>query len=134
MLEVGAALEGGKGDVLRVVVGAELFDDSGAEFLEDLGVADEFVHEPREQRGRGIAAGEQDVQELGAELDGVAGLGCKLFQEDVALLVVAFFGEFLAAGRLAQGQVDVVVFLLFSLKSFGLCSQYKSPSLKRLAR
>jgi hypothetical protein len=109
VLEVGAAFEGGEGDVLRVVVGAELVDDGGAELLEDLGVADQFVHEPREQRGRGITTSEENVQELGAELDGVAGLGGEFFQEDVALFVAAFFRELLAAGRFAQGQVDVVV-------------------------
>jgi hypothetical protein len=46
---------------------------------------------------------------LGAKLDGVAGLGGEFFQEDVALFVAAFFRELLAAGRFAQGQVDVVV-------------------------
>ena len=40
VLEVGAAFKGGEGDVLRVVVGAELVDDGGAQFLEDLWVAD----------------------------------------------------------------------------------------------
>jgi len=109
MLEVGAAFEGGEGDVLRVVVGAELVDDGGAEFLEDFWVADQFVHEPGEQRCRGVTTGEKDVEKLGAELDGVAGLGGEFFQEDVALLVATFFRDFLAAGRFAQGQVHVVV-------------------------
>jgi hypothetical protein len=72
-------------------------------------VADQFVHEPAQQGCCGVAAGEEDVEELGAELDGVAGLGGEFFQEDVALLVATFFRELLAAGRFAQGQVDVVV-------------------------
>jgi hypothetical protein len=109
VLQVGAALEGGEGNVLRVVVGAELVDDGGAQLLEDLGVADQFVHEPAEQRRRGVATGEEDVEELGAEFDGVAGLGGEFFQEDVALLVATFFRELLAAGRFAQGKVDVVI-------------------------
>jgi hypothetical protein len=109
VLEVGATLEGGEGDVLRVVVGAELVDDGGAQFLEDLGVAHQFVHEPAEQGCRGVTTSEEDVEELSAELDGVAGLRCEFFQEDVALLVATFFRELLAAGRFAQGQVDVVI-------------------------
>jgi hypothetical protein len=36
-------------------------------------------------------------------------LGGEFFQEDIALFVVAFFCDLLAAGRLAQGQVDVVI-------------------------
>jgi hypothetical protein len=67
------------------------------------------VHEPAEQRRRGVATGEEDVEELGAEFDGVAGLGGEFFQEDVALLVATFFRELLAAGRFAQGKVDVVI-------------------------
>lgn len=109
MLEVGAALERGEGDVARVGVGAEVGDDGGAEFLEDLRVTQELVEEPGEQRGGGVAAGEEDVEELGAEFDGVAGARGELFEEDVALLVVAFFGELLATGGFAQGQVYVVV-------------------------
>ena len=67
------------------------------------------MHEPAEQRRRGITTGEEDVEELSAELDGIAGLGGEFFQEDIALLVAAFFCDLLAAGRLAQGQVDVVI-------------------------
>ena len=46
---------------------------------------------------------------MSAELDGIAGLGGEFFQEDIALFVAAFFCDLLAAGRLAQGQVDVVI-------------------------
>jgi hypothetical protein len=67
------------------------------------------VHEPAEQRRRGVTTSEEDVEKLSAELDGIAGLGGEFFQEDVALFVATFFCNLLTAGRLAQGQVDVVV-------------------------
>lgn len=73
LLQVRAGLEGGKGDILGVLVGAEVGDDGLAQLAEDLWVAGEQQGGPAQQRGGGIAAGEQDVEQLGAQLDWVLG-------------------------------------------------------------
>ena len=56
------------------VVGAEGGDDGGAEFGEDLWVAEELVEEPGEEGSGGVAAGEEDVEELCAQLVWVSSL------------------------------------------------------------
>lgn len=58
MLQEGAALEAGEGDVVGVagVVVAEFLDDDAAEFVEGLGVLCEEAEEPGEQRCGRISA------------------------------------------------------------------------------
>ena len=77
---------------MRVVVGAEGVEDGLAELGEDFGVAEQLVEEPGQQGRGGVAAGQKDVEHLGAELDGVAGLLRERVEEDVVFLLVAFFG------------------------------------------
>lgn len=109
VLEVLAGFKGGKGDIRRVVVSAKCLDDGLAELGEDFWVAKELVEGPGEEGCGCVAAGEQDVQELGAEFDGVAGLLCKGFEEDVFLLLALTFFYFLLGGTFLQGEVHVVL-------------------------
>lgn len=69
------------GHVLEVVVcgcarRADFVKDFGAEFCIDLGVVGEFVEGPRERCGGGVAAGEEDGDDLVADGLGVAGVVC----------------------------------------------------------
>ena len=86
VLEVGAALQGVEGDVAWVVVGAKSVKDDGPQFPVDVGVARETVAGPSHQPRRGVSSGEQDVEELAAEFDGVLGGFDELVEEDIALL------------------------------------------------
>ena len=54
---------------MRVSVGAEVGEDEGAEFVEDGGVVRELVEGPAEQAGGGVAACDEDVHEIGAEVE-----------------------------------------------------------------
>lgn len=83
VLEGLAGFKTGEGDGVGTVVGAEGFDDGLAEFVEDGGVASEEEDGPAEEGGGCVAAGEKDVEELGAQFDGVLGCGGEGVQEDV---------------------------------------------------
>src|SRR5699024_9784405 len=71
VLEGLAGCEAGEGDGFRVLVGAGVVEDSAAELVEGIRVAGEKEDSPAEERGGGIAAGQEDVEELGTEFDGV---------------------------------------------------------------
>lgn len=73
ILEVLARLEGSEGEVLGVGVGAEVLDDDFAQLVEDIRVAGEHEEGPAKQGGSGITTGEEDVEQLAAEFDGVPG-------------------------------------------------------------
>ena len=91
VLHIGAILELGKGYVGLWVtsrISAEVSDDGGAELLEDIGSTGEVVEDPAKEGGGGIAASEEDVQELGAKLNGIAGLGCERVEEDIAAFLL----------------------------------------------
>ncbi len=92
VLQVLRTLQGAKGNVSGVLVGAEGVDDGLTEFCEDFGVAQELVEEPGEQRGGCVAAGEEDVEHLSTEFFGVAGLLCESFEEDIFLFTVTLLG------------------------------------------
>ncbi len=107
MLELSARLEALEGDVAGVGVGAKLGEDGGAEAVVDGGVSDEQVEGPAEQGGGGVAAGEEDVEDLRAEFDGIARLRRQRFEEDV-FLPPALFLVFVLQVRV-QGQAHEVV-------------------------
>lgn len=83
VLQGTAGLEVGEGDVMGGGVGAEFREDGGAQGVEVVRVAGEEEDAPRQERGSGIATGEEDVEELGAQFDGVAGGFGQTVQEDV---------------------------------------------------
>lgn len=90
VLEVLAGFEAGEGDWLWAVVGTEGVDDGLAEFLEDGWVAGEKEGAPAQERGGGVTTGEEDVEELGAEFDGVLGGRGQSVQEDVGTVILFF--------------------------------------------
>jgi len=117
VLEGLAGFQAGEGDAVVVgaggsvrVVRAEGGDDGVAQRGEGGRVPEEQVEEPGEEGGGGVAAREQDVQELSAEFEGVAGLLRQGFKEDV-LLLLALIGRLgvFGLGALGQRQSDVVV-------------------------
>ena len=59
-------------------------------------MAGEVVEGPAEQTGGGVAAGEEDVEELAAEFDGVAGRFDEFGEEDV---FVAALRGWISRGR-----------------------------------
>lgn len=110
VLEVLAGFEAGKGDGLRAVVGAEGVDDGLAEFLEDGWVAGEEERAPAEEGGGGVTTGEEDVEELGAEFDGILGGRGQSVQEDVGAVVLFFVkATILLALHNIQSRLDETV-------------------------
>lgn len=83
VLQGTAGLEIGKGDVTGGRVGAEFRENGGAQGGEVGRVAGEEEDAPGEEGGSGIATGEEDVKELGAQFDGVAGGLGQTVQEDI---------------------------------------------------
>ena len=111
VLEILTALDLGEGDIGGDVVGAEFGDDGCAQFLEDGGMAGEQVEEPAEQRGSGVAASKEDVEELAPELNGISCLSSESFEEDVFV----FLGSLFTICRLQiidvaiESDIDIVV-------------------------
>lgn len=111
VLEVGAIFEAGEADAVGSGIGAKVLENDGAKLGVDLRVADQDKEGPAEQAGGGVASRKEDVEELGAELDGVVGFGGEFLKEDI-------FGSFGGAGSVLlfgrrqvgiQGEVDVIV-------------------------
>ena len=129
VLEVLAVLEADVGQLGRGLVGAEVGDDGLAELVEGVGMADEGVEDVAEEGSGGVSTCEEDVEELCAELDGVARLGGQSIQEDVFLLRVERFPllEFRLFGILVQcglnKAVDEVVAHLVCFPKLGSCAQ-----------
>ena len=112
VLEVLARLEGSEGEVLGVGVGAEVLDDDFAQLVEDIRVASKHEEGPAEQRGGGITTGEEDVQQLAAEFDGVPGSGDQSFEEDVGSLLI---GELLLVLGFLQCGCDNAIHEILNL-------------------
>lgn len=98
--------------VLEVLVcglfgGADGGEDFLAQFGGDAGGEGEVVDGPGESAGGGVAACEEDRDELVAEHLAVACVACDGVEEGVARVVGVFLGEFL--GGEGKGAVDVVV-------------------------
>lgn len=98
--------------VLEVVVRGEAvladgLEDLGAQAGHGVRMPAELVDGPREGRGGGVAAGEQDGDDLVAQDFGVAGEAGELVQKGVVLVGFGVGGEFLGAH--AQGALDEVV-------------------------
>nr|POE98310.1 hypothetical protein CFP56_64903 [Quercus suber] len=108
VLQVLAAFQCRKRDVGRVLVRAEGLEDGRAELGEDFGVAGEQVEEPGEQAGGGVSAGEEDVEELGAQLDRVARLLSQCLEENVAFFFTGFALLLLLGGAFLQRQIYIV--------------------------
>ena len=83
VLEGLARFEAGEGDGFRVFVGAEVVEDGAAELVEGGGVAGEEEDGPTEEGCGGIAAGQEDVEELGTQFDGVLCCVGEGVEEDV---------------------------------------------------
>lgn len=113
VLQVLAALEAGKGDLLGAGEGPELLNNSVAQLLVAGRVLGEQVEQPAEHGGGGVAAGEQDVHELGAQLDGVLALLGQGVEEDVLLLAAVL--QALLAQVLVEGAPHEVVHELVAL-------------------
>lgn len=111
VLQVGAGLEVREGDVAGRVVRAEAVQHDGPQLLVRGRVARQRVARPAEQAGGRVAAREEDVEQLAAQLDRVARALDELGEEDVLLALAAGAGGF--GGRFGeicgQCEVDVVV-------------------------
>ena len=83
MLEGLAGFEAGEGDGFRVFVGAEVVEDGVTELVEGGGVAGEEEDGPAEKGRGGIAACQENVEELGTEFDGVLCCVGESVEEDV---------------------------------------------------
>ena len=71
---------------------ADMVHDLGAQLGHDLGLLGEFVEEPGQRAGGGVAAGEQDGNELVAQDFAVTGVFGQGVEEGVAFVG---FGAFL---------------------------------------
>ena len=99
-------------EVLQLLEGWELVverGDVGLQRGEDVRAVGQGVPDVGEEGGGGVAAGEEDVEELGADLDGVGGLADELVEEDVAARLVGV--GFLLQQLRAPGEalLDIVV-------------------------
>ena len=94
--------------ISRRSVGADTLEDFATEFRHDGRVVGEFVEEPGEHGGGGVAAGEEDGDDLVADDFAVVGEAREGVQEGVARVGFRFLFQF--RGREAQGVVDVGVY------------------------
>ena len=92
MLEIAHGFEVGVG---RGSGGAQTVEDFGAESGDDARVPREFVEDPGQCGGGGVAAGEEDGDELVPDNGPVAREGGEGVQEGVAAVGFCFLFEFL---------------------------------------
>lgn len=93
--------------VRRRLVGADALEDLATQLGYDFRVVGELVEEPGEHGGGGVAAREEDADDLVADDLAVAREARQGVQEGVAVVGFGFLFEFL--GGKAQGVVDVGV-------------------------
>ena len=114
VLQVGTVFEVDVRQLRGVGVRAEGGEHGVAQSGVHVRVAGERVEHPAQEGGRGVAAGEHDIQELGAQLDRVAGFADKGVEKDVAILLggdsgsVVLFRE-VRLQVLVEREVDKVV-------------------------
>lgn len=115
VLEELTRLEVGEAEAVGVFVGAKGLDDVAAESGKDFRVSGEEKHCPGEKRGGGVAAGEENVEELRAKFKRVLGGGSEGVEEDVGRIRI--FSLLLVLGLKGTGNtlVDKSVNLLAAL-------------------
>jgi hypothetical protein len=93
--------------IARLTGRTDTIEDFIAEFTEYSRVRGEFVEEPGESDGGGVAAGEEDGDELVAKDGAVASVGGDCMEEGVALVGFGEFFEFIRGE--GEGLVDDAV-------------------------